>query len=75
MDQLKALVVAANFQLVVKIPLEVCILGGHGHHQAENDSWKLRTIVTTAKVCYEDNIHNNGQQKQAEKINHVLLYH
>jgi hypothetical protein len=38
MDQLKALVVAADFQLVVKIPLEVHILGGHGHHQAETDS-------------------------------------
>lgn len=38
MDQLKALVVAANFQLAVKIPLEVRILGGHGHHQAETDS-------------------------------------
>jgi hypothetical protein len=38
MDQLKALVVAANFQLVVKIPLEECILGGHGHHPAETDS-------------------------------------
>jgi hypothetical protein len=32
----------------------------------------LRTIVTTAKVCYED-IHNNGQHRQAEKINHALL--
>jgi hypothetical protein len=38
MDQLKALVVAANFQLEVKIPLEVSISGGHGHHQAETDS-------------------------------------
>jgi hypothetical protein len=35
MDQLRALVVAAGFQLVVKIPQEECISSGHGHRQAE----------------------------------------
>jgi predicted secreted protein len=74
MDQLKAPVVAVNFQLVVKIPQEECTSNGHGHHQAETGSWKLKTR-DASQLVYEDNFYNNGQHGQVGKMHQAIHYH